>query len=150
MGLVRMMLETKQQEVERLIEENNMQEDGIRCSEHMLEEDTRQFLNFFNQIKTETQKATEQLDMVRKEKAERQQTLKGIEERIHMIHSNASKHIEQLELYNEYKVFLDNLYRNKPGAEAEEDGSNPSHHNKPQQKKRGQNEDEMLDLQIPP
>lgn len=63
--------------------------------------------------------------MVRKEKAERQQHLKGIEERIQMIHSNASKHIEQLELYNEYKVFLENLQRNKPGAEVSENGYSP-------------------------
>ena len=48
MGLVRMMLETKQQEIERLAEEANLQEDGLRCSEAMLEEDTKQFLNFFN------------------------------------------------------------------------------------------------------
>lgn len=101
-----------------------MQQDGLRCSQTMLEEDTKQFLNFFNQIKTETQKATEQLDLVRKEKAERQQTLKGIEERVHMIHSNAIKHLEQLEVYYDYKVFLDGLYRNKPGAD-EEDGRSP-------------------------
>ena len=57
-----------------------MQEDGLRCSEAMLEEDTKQFLAFFNQIKSETQIATEALDIVRKEKAERLTTLKGIED----------------------------------------------------------------------
>lgn len=41
--------------------------------------------------------------MVRKEKAERMATLKAIEDKIHMIHSNSSKHIEQLEGYNDYK-----------------------------------------------
>ena len=67
-----------------------------------------------------------------------------------MMHSTASKHIEQLELYNEYKVFLDNLYRNKPGAETSEDGNSPMF--RPQLKGRPSqnNEDEMLDLQIPP
>lgn len=34
----------------------------------MLEEDTKQFLAFFNEIKFATQKATEALDMVKKEK----------------------------------------------------------------------------------
>ena len=150
MGLVRMMLETKQQEIERLAEEANMQEDGLRCSETMLEEDTQQFLAFFNQIKTETQRATEQLDMVRKEKTERLQTLKGIEERIHMIHSNASKHIEQLELYNEYKVFLDNLYKNKPGADSDDDGDSPQQKAKSPARRQMIRDDEMLDLQIPP
>jgi hypothetical protein len=57
-----------------------LQEDGLRCSEAMLEEDTKQFLAFFNQIKSETQIATEALDIVRKEKAERLTTLKGIED----------------------------------------------------------------------
>ena len=80
MGLVRIMLETKQHEIERLAEEANLQEDGLRCSEAMLEEDTKQFLAFFNQIKSETQIATEALDIVRKEKAERLNTLKGIED----------------------------------------------------------------------
>lgn len=41
MGLVRDMLETKQKEIERLAEFANMQEDGIKCSRTMLEEDTK-------------------------------------------------------------------------------------------------------------
>ena len=148
MGLVRMMLETKQQEIERLAEENNMKEDGLRCSETMLEEDTKQFLSFFNQIKAETQKATEDLDSVRKEKADRQQTWKGIEEKIHMVHNSASKNIEQLEVYNDYKIFLDNLYKesrpDKEGDDATPNNSPPKRH-----RQFSGVDDEIQDLKIP-
>lgn len=37
-------------------------------------------------------------------------TLKGIDEKINMLHSTASKYIESLEIYNGYKLFLDKLY----------------------------------------
>ena len=45
-----------------------MKEDGLTCSETMLEEDTKQFLTFFNQIKADAAAATESLEMVRKER----------------------------------------------------------------------------------
>ena len=50
-GLVQQMLETKQAEIERLAEHATMQEDGLTCSENMLETDTHLFINFFNRIK---------------------------------------------------------------------------------------------------
>ena len=37
-------------------------------------------------------------------------TKRAIEEKISMLHSNASKYIESLEVYNSYKIFLDKLY----------------------------------------
>ena len=57
MFLVQQMLETKQEEIERLAEHATMREDGLTCSENMLETDTKAFLKFFNEIKEETQKA---------------------------------------------------------------------------------------------
>ena len=47
--------------------------------------------------------------MVRKEKAERQAKLKAIDVEISVMRSNASKGIEQLTVYNDYKGFLDIL-----------------------------------------
>ena len=41
MGLVRDMLMTKEKEIERLAEYATMREDGLTCSESMLEEDTK-------------------------------------------------------------------------------------------------------------
>ena len=62
MFLVQQMLETKQEEIERLAEHATMREDGLTCSENMLETDTKAFLKFFNTIKQETQEASTELD----------------------------------------------------------------------------------------
>ena len=79
-------------------------------------------------------------------------TLKGIDEKINMLHSTASKYIESLEIYNGYKLFLDKLYGKSPS-------SNFVASSKPQeevdamleerahaQKKRSQKDDGMQDL----
>jgi hypothetical protein len=66
MFLVQQMLETKRNEIERLTEHAAMREDGLTCSETMLETDTKSFLKFFNEIKEKTQKASKELDKVRK------------------------------------------------------------------------------------
>ncbi len=47
--------------------------------------------------------------MVKKDKQDRMMTLKGIDEKINMLHSTASKYIESLEIYNGYKLFLATL-----------------------------------------
>ena len=57
MFLVQMMLETKDREIERLANVNEMRQIGLLCSEEMLEADTRSFLQFFSKIKQETTKA---------------------------------------------------------------------------------------------
>ena len=61
-GLVQMMLETKQKEIERLAENATMREDGLTCSENMLETDTHLFINFFQKIQKQTQQASKTLD----------------------------------------------------------------------------------------
>lgn len=72
------MLETKQEEIERLAEHATMREDGLTCSENMLETDTKAFLKFFNEIKEETQKASNKLDETRRNKNEKTGELRGI------------------------------------------------------------------------
>jgi len=62
MFLVQQMLETKRDEIERLTEHATMREDGLTCSENMLETDTKAFLKFFNEIKKKTQDASKDLD----------------------------------------------------------------------------------------
>lgn len=54
MFLVQQMLETKNNEIKRLEEHAKLREDGLHCSEHMLETDTKSFLKFFNEIKEQT------------------------------------------------------------------------------------------------
>lgn len=103
------MLQTKQHEIENIAKYMTMQEDGLTCSETMLEEDTKQFLNFFNQIKTDTQKSSDALESVRKDKQEKQAQLKQILDEIYIMSSNVSKCVESLEVYNSYKMFFDTL-----------------------------------------
>jgi hypothetical protein len=51
------MLETKQEEIKRLSEHATMREDGLMCSENMLETDTKIFLKYFKEIETNTSEA---------------------------------------------------------------------------------------------
>ena len=82
MFLVQQMLETKQEEIERLAEHATMREDGLTCSENMLETDTKAFLKFFNDIKDKTQKASKTLDEVRRLKNDKTNELRTITEEI--------------------------------------------------------------------
>jgi len=43
-----------------------MHEDGLTCSENMLETDTKAFLVFFNELKDKTQEAQKELDKRRR------------------------------------------------------------------------------------
>lgn len=91
------MLETKRDEIERLNEHSALREDGLICSENMLETDTKSFLKFFNEIKDKTQKASKTLDDTRRVKNEKTNQLRNITEQIQILVSNISKNIELLE-----------------------------------------------------
>ena len=69
MFLVQMMLETKDKEIERLADHNELRQTGLHCSELMLETDTKSFLEFFADIQTQTKKAGQQLEEKKKQKA---------------------------------------------------------------------------------
>ena len=68
MFLVQQMLETKDKEIDRLAEHANMRQDGLMCSEKMLETDTKAFLEFYQKIKQHTLEATTNLDKLKKER----------------------------------------------------------------------------------
>jgi|DEB0MinimDraft_12_1074336.scaffolds.fasta_scaffold09427_3 hypothetical protein len=91
------MLETKKEEIERLNEHATLREDGLVCSENMLETDTKSFLKFFNEIKDKTQKASKTLDDTRRIKNGHTNDLRKITEEIQIMVSNISKNIELLE-----------------------------------------------------
>ena len=73
----------------------------------MLETDTKAFLKFFNEIKESTQNASKELDQKRRTKNEKSAELRNINDEIQILVSNISKNIESLEIYNNFKVFLD-------------------------------------------
>lgn len=58
MFLVQQMLELKDKEIERLASHNEMRQIGLLCSEKMLEADTKSFLDFFAEIKKQTNSAS--------------------------------------------------------------------------------------------
>jgi hypothetical protein len=86
----------------------------------MLETDTKAFLMFFNQIKESTQQASKKLDETRKSRADKHNELRHIDEEIQILVSNISKNIESLEVYNNYKVFLDSLSTGHASKEEKE------------------------------
>lgn len=59
-----------------------MREDGLTCSESMLEEDTKQFLEFFKDIKTKAQEAQQELEKARRIKNEKTNELRKLNEDI--------------------------------------------------------------------
>lgn len=57
-----MMLETKDEEMERLADHNEQRQTGLHCAALMLETDTKSFLEFFSKIKKEQDNASKELD----------------------------------------------------------------------------------------
>ncbi len=76
------MLETKRDEIERLNEHASLREDGLICSENMLESDTKSFLKFFSEIKDKTNKASKELEDKRRKKQDSSNKLREVTEKI--------------------------------------------------------------------
>jgi len=74
------MLETKDKEIDRLAEHANMRQDGLMCSEKMLETDTKAFLEFYQKIKQHTLEATTNLDKLKKERNAKAAELRGVQD----------------------------------------------------------------------
>lgn len=87
----------------------------------MLATDTKAFLKFFNEIKDNTQKASKQLDETRRTKNDKTAELRNINDEIQILVSNISKNIESLEVYNNFKVFLDQLSHGHCSKEEKEE-----------------------------
>lgn len=96
MFLVQQMLETKNNEIKRLEEHAKLREDGLHCSELMLESDTKSFLKFFNEIKENTQDAQKRLDSKKREKNDKTNKLREISDKIQGLVSTINKHVEIL------------------------------------------------------
>ena len=65
---------------ERLAEHATMREDGLSCSETMLETDTKAFLMFFNQIKESTQQASKKHKETKELRGEKNAELRSIDD----------------------------------------------------------------------
>lgn len=86
-----------------------MREDGLKASEDMLAADTQGFIDFFNKIKEDTQKATNMYDEAKNKKGKMAGDLRRIVEEQNSSISKINKSLENLRVYYEYKNFLDSL-----------------------------------------
>lgn len=84
-----------------------MREDGLTCSEKMLSSDTTSFVAFFNDIKEQTQKASRELEKLKKDKNIMQTDFRKINDEYAILVSSINKNIESLSIFYEYKIFLD-------------------------------------------
>lgn len=109
MALVEEMLRIKNSKIEELMTENEMKQIGLICSEQMLQEDTRSFLDYFAQIKETTAKASQELEKLKKERNDKTMHLRVINDDCSTINSKMNKNLETLAIFHEYKEFLDNL-----------------------------------------
>jgi predicted translin family RNA/ssDNA-binding protein len=101
------MLDTKQREIEKLEEYAFMRDDGLNCSEKMLDQDTRAFIEFFKENKERSTKAIKDAETETKKKQDRTTNLKKIYDEYAVLVSTINKDLESLSEYYEYKVFLD-------------------------------------------
>jgi Domain of unknown function (DUF4200) len=86
-----------------------MREDGLKASEDMLAADTQGFIDFFNKIKEDTQKATKDYEEAKGKKGKMAGELRKIIEEQNSFISRINKSLESLRIYHDYKLFLDSL-----------------------------------------
>lgn len=86
-----------------------MREDGLKASEDMLAADTQGFIEFFNKIKEDTQKATKEYEDAKGKKGKMTGELRKIIEEQNSYISRINKSLELLRIYHDYKLFLDSL-----------------------------------------
>ena len=103
---VQLMLETKDKEIERLQNYNIAKDQALDCSEKMLEADTKIFLEFFQNIKTESVNASNKLEELKKTKMERNAQKRKIDDNCNTIKSSINKQIETLTGLCEYQEFF--------------------------------------------
>ena len=96
MFLVEMMLRIKNSKIEDLMTENEMKQIGLICSEQMLQEDTRSFLDFFAEIKETTAKASQELERLKKERNDASTRLRQISEECSTINSKMNQNMDLL------------------------------------------------------
>ena len=100
------MLETKDKEIERLQNYNIAKDQALDCSEKMLEADTKIFLEFFQNIKTDSVKASTALETLKKEKMEKNAKKRKIDDHCNTIKSSINKQVEALSCLVDFYDFF--------------------------------------------
>lgn len=109
MFLIKNMIATKKQESNKLEEYATMRQDGLQCSEKMLAEDIKNFIDFFKENSEKANEASKKCDKVAKQKADKVTELKEKKDQYARIVSEINKDIETIKDYNQYKEFITEL-----------------------------------------
>ena len=100
------MLNIKQKEIAKLQEFADLREEGLKYSEHLLNNDVKNFIEFLRRNReesTESIKAAENYGMIKMDKAK---ALKILEDEYGQTVALIMKNIERLTSYSKYKQFL--------------------------------------------
>jgi hypothetical protein len=109
MGLARMSLATKRQEIKKLDEEANRAEQRLRQQQDQLASTHEKFNNFLKHSNLEQDAAVKRADLETKAKQEKLLEIKKLSAQISQLDSDKKKNEEQLEQCLKFKRFLDDL-----------------------------------------
>jgi hypothetical protein len=109
MGLIRMSLATKRQEIKKLDEEAERAENRIRQQEEQLQETGGKFDAFLNHSAMEQVEAVNRADAESKAKLEKMAEIKKLSTQIAAVETDKKKNEELLATCKEFKEFLDGL-----------------------------------------
>ena len=109
MGLARMSLATKRQEIKKLDEEANRAEQRLRQQQDQLASTHEKFNNFLKHSNLEQDAAVKRADLETKAKQEKLLEIKKLSAQIAQLDSDKKKNEEQLEQCLKFKRFLDDL-----------------------------------------
>merc|ERR1711934_1213595 len=109
MFLVQMALDTKREEIRKLVTKAKQKEDALFNSEKSLEIDTLNFDKFLKKNDAKARDAIKKAEVEAKKKNEKIQEIKRLRQKIQVSQSEISKLKEQLDLCQQYREFLDSL-----------------------------------------
>lgn len=109
MFLVQMALDTKREEIRKLVTKAKQKEDTLAQSEKSLEKDTLDFDKFLKKNDLKARDAIKKAEAEAKKKNQKIQDIKKLKQRIQVSQSEISKLKEQLDLCQQYREFLDSL-----------------------------------------
>merc|ERR1712196_566399 len=103
---VQMALDTKREEIRKLEEKARMKEDALTKSEQMLEDDATRFDSFLAENNKQAHEAIKKAEQETKQKQDKVQEIKKLNQQIQMVQTDMSKHEENLNDCLKYKKFL--------------------------------------------
>ena len=109
MFLVQMMLDIKKKEIQKLEKYANLREDGLNCSEKLLETQLHNFAEFLEKDKNECHQAMEKAEAMVTTKGQKVLEIKTLTEEFANTTSDVNKNLENLNNYYNYRHFLEKM-----------------------------------------